>query len=123
MSANRLALAIIMASVLLPQALGATSIGGNQLFANCAADDKAAPTTQHLVAGVCIGYVTAIMDVLAAGNSVNRLKACIPIGADMNQIVAVVKNFLRDYPEKRHHVAAGLVAEAFARAFPCRPAR
>jgi hypothetical protein len=127
MSAKRLVLAtVVTASVLLPpQKLGAAiaTINGNQLYTNCTARNTEGPTYQGLLAGICIGYVTAITDALSSGNSVNGFKACIPISADMNQIVDVVKNFIRDHPEKRHLIAGSLVADAFARAFPCRPTR
>ncbi len=126
MSAKRLVLAaVITASVLLPpQELGAAvTIHGNNLFTDCTATNTNVAKEQWLLIGTCLGYVTAIVDALSSGNSVNGFKACVPLNADMQQIVDVVKNFIRDYPEKRHLVAAGLVAEALARAFPCRPTR
>jgi hypothetical protein len=99
------------------------TLNGNNLYTDCTAANTRVSTDQWLVAGVCIGYVTAIMDALSSGNSVNGFKACVPTNADMNQMVDIVKNFIRDHPEKRHLVATGLVAEAFAQAFPCRPTR
>ena len=121
MSAKRLVLAsVITASVLLPELGAALSIDGNQLYNYCTATNAKAATEQWLVAGTCMGYVTAITDAVSSGNSVNGFKACVPVNADMNQIVDIVKTFIRDHPEKRHLFAAGLVAEALARAFPCR---
>jgi hypothetical protein len=98
-------------------------ISGNQLYNYCTATYAKTTTDQWLAGGTCFGYVTAVVDALSPGNSVNGFKACVPVNADMNQIVDVVKNFIHDHPEKRHLVATGLVAEAFATAFPCRPAR
>ena len=123
MNAKRLGLATVVtaSALLLPQELGAVALNGNHLYTDCTATTTKVPTEQFLLAGTCIGYITAITDALSSGNLVNGFKACIPINADMNQIVDVVKNFIRDNPEKRHLVAVGLVAEAFARAFPCRP--
>jgi Rap1a immunity proteins len=49
-----------------------------------------------------MGYLIAVMDALADGAVVNGYRACIPPTADMNQITDVVKNFIRNHPEKRH---------------------
>ena len=72
-------------------------------------------------AGGCFGYLSSVIDILTFGNAVNGKKACIPRNADMNQMVDLFKNYVRDHPEKRHLLAANLAAEAFALAFPCRP--
>jgi hypothetical protein len=39
----------------------------------------------------------------------------------MNQIVDVFRGYMRDHPDKRHLLAAGIAAEAFSGVFPCRP--
>jgi Rap1a immunity proteins len=126
MRVTRLILAaIVTTSVLLPpEGLRAqiASINGNQLYTDCIAPNTEGPAFQGLRAGTCLGYVTAIMDVLSV-SPVNGFKACVPPNADMNQIVDVVKFFIRDHAEKRHLVAAGLVAEALATAFPCQRTR
>jgi hypothetical protein len=72
-------------------------------------------------AGSCLGYLWSIIDLQSSGSAINGKKACIPRNADMGQIVDLFKNYIRDHPEKRHLLAANLVAEAFALAFPCRP--
>lgn len=72
-------------------------------------------------AGSCLGYLSSVIDIQSSGNSVNGKKACIPRNADMNQMVDLFKNYVRDHPERRHLLAANLAAEAFALAFPCRP--
>jgi Ssp1 endopeptidase immunity protein Rap1a len=119
MRAIRLTVAVIvMTSVLLPpERLRAqiASMNGNNLYADCIGRNTEGPL-------LCLGYVTAIMDVLSV-SAVNRFKACVPTDADMNQIMDVVKFFIRDHAEKRHLVAAGLVAEALATAFPCQRTR
>jgi Rap1a immunity proteins len=117
---------VVTASMLLlpKHELGATiTLDGNNLYTDCTAATTKVPTEQWSLVGTCIGYVTAVTDAMFAGNSVNGFKACIPVNVDMNQIVDVVKNFIRDNPEKRHLVAVGLVAAALARAFPCRPTK
>jgi hypothetical protein len=76
-----------------------------------------------MMAGTCMGYLTAVMDALAGGGNVNGYRACIPPTADMNQIVDIVKSFIRNHPEKRHFLAVGLVAASFSEAFPCKQNR
>ena len=68
-------------------------------------------------AGSCLGYLSSIIDIQSSGSAINGKRACIPRNADMNQIVDLFKNYVRDHPEKRHLLAANLAAEAF----PCRP--
>jgi hypothetical protein len=127
MDAMRLILAVILSAAvtLPPQKVRAqvATINGNEIYADCSGSNTRPPTEQWLLAGTCLGYVTAISDALASGNSVNGFKACVPNNADMNQVMNIVKNFIRDQPERRHLVAAGLVAEALGHAFPCRPPR
>jgi hypothetical protein len=72
-------------------------------------------------AGSCLGYLWSIIDIQSSGSAVNGKKACIPRNADMNQMVDLFKNYVRDHPDRRHLLAANLAAEAFALAFPCRP--
>jgi Rap1a immunity proteins len=72
-------------------------------------------------AGSCFGYLSSIIDIQSSGNAVNGKKACIPRNADMNQMVDLFKNYVRDHPDQRHLLAANLAAEAFALAFPCHP--
>jgi len=69
----------------------------------------------------CLGYVTAIADVMAANNRVNGFKGCIPsAGVTMGQIEDVVSLYLNAHPESRHALAAGLAAHALEDAFPCK---
>ncbi len=68
----------------------------------------------------CLGYVTAVADVLE-GNAVNGLRACVPEeGTDVGQLAEVVEGYLRRHPERGGYAAAGLVADALGEAFPCR---
>jgi hypothetical protein len=126
MSITRLLLVSLVTSNLLftPEGLMAQvySIDGNQLYKNCDARNSEGQVSQSVSAGMCMGYVVAIMDVLSV-RAVNGFKACVPTDANMNQIMDVVKFFIRDHAEKRHLVAAGLVAEALATAFPCQRSR
>jgi len=51
---------------------------------------------------------------------INGFVACIPVGVDNGQLRDVVNQFLRNNAPRRHFAAAGLIAHAFADAFPCR---
>ena len=92
MSAKRLILATVVTTSmwLPPQELRAQipTINGNNLYTDCAANTSKS-TDQWLLAGMCLGYVTAIINALSSGNSINGFKACIPTNADMNQVVDV----------------------------------
>jgi hypothetical protein len=67
----------------------------------------------------CLGYITAVADVLER-NEVNGLRACIPDeGVKVEDLAAVVKDYLGQHPERGHYGAAGLVADALGAAFPC----
>jgi hypothetical protein len=46
--------------------------------------------------GACVGYLSSIIDIQTSGSAVNGKKACIPLNADMNQIVDLFKNYVRD---------------------------
>jgi hypothetical protein len=127
MSAKPLILAtVVVASVFLPPhqlEAAVSTINGNELYTDCTGNANAPTNQQWLLIGYCIGYLIAVTDALSTGNSINGFKACIPINADMNQIRDVATNFIQGHPEKRHLVAVGLIAEAFALAFPCRPTK
>jgi hypothetical protein len=85
-------------------------VSGNDLHRWCQPADNA----------LCVGYATAIADVLNSGTVVNGSQACIPSDASRGQLAAVTKKYLEDYPETRHFLGAQLVADAFAKAFPCK---
>lgn len=96
----------------------ALSMTGTDLYNNCTTKIEGSP--DWVQASLCLGYVAAITDSLAAGNAVGGYRSCIPAGADMNQIIDIAKNAVKNQPERRHLLASGLLAQAFSRAFPCR---
>jgi Rap1a immunity proteins len=98
------------------------NFNGNTLSKLCEANaNRETPADLGMKAGACLGYLSSIIDIQTSGGQVNGRKACIPLNADMNQIVDLFKNYVRDHPERRHLLAANLAAETFALAFPCRP--
>jgi hypothetical protein len=82
---------------------------GNTLLVFCENPDSLA----------CAYYIEGIADVMAAGNPVNGHRTCMPQIAN-SQAVDVAKAYLTKNPNIRHLHAAGLVAEAFQEAWPCR---
>jgi hypothetical protein len=103
MSLARLVPAIVAANVLLaPQNLEAriVTLSGNNLYTDCSAHNTAAPADQWLLAGTCMGYVIAVMDALSSGDSVNGFQACVPLNADMKQVVDVVSAFIVEHPTR-----------------------
>ena len=69
--------------------------------------------------GACVGYVARIGDVMAEEPAVLGWGACSSENIEISQLKDVVERWLERHPEKRHMGAAGLVADAFAEAFPC----
>jgi hypothetical protein len=83
---------------------------GNQLLQDCTNQDSTL---------FCLDYTSAVADALD-GNSVNGYDACIPTRVSAGQIKDIVVQYLRLNPAERHFAAAGLVADAISKAFPCR---
>lgn len=70
--------------------------------------------------GVCLGYSVAIADLMGQGISIAGHRACIPLGVSTGQVRDVVTKWLRENPQHRHYPATWTVAQALAKAFPCR---
>lgn len=47
-------------------------------------------------------------------------RICLPAGAKTDQVFDVACKYLDDHPEHRHWIAADLVAESAAQAWPCK---
>ena len=107
--------AILAASLATASANATAFINGNDLYSYCAT-----PTKDETAPSICMGFIDAIVDVMAE-NAINGFSACIPLtGVKTPQLVDVVNQYLRANPAKRHFSAAGLVASALSSAFPCR---
>lgn len=106
--------AVVLSTLGMPRAQAGGFLSGNQLLESC---------TQTPLNGAnidCLGYTTAIADVMAGNNSVSGWTACFPEGVARQQIVDVTVRFLQQRPEVRHYTASSLVAEALEKAFPCK---
>jgi hypothetical protein len=123
---------IVLAAVLasLADARAENPVGGlrstgDMLYAHCLSSNTYAR-------GICLGYVEGVADAgeqqALAGASVSgdastlgTWRWCIPTGAALGQARELVVKFLRENPAERHLAAAGIVASALQRAWPCRP--
>jgi hypothetical protein len=103
-------------ALLIPVLLGAPLAraefkDGNQLLHVCTSTDVADNAN-------CAGYLASAVDAHpAVGQYQGRI--CISPDVALSQVRDVVMNFLEDKPELRHYVAASIVLEAIAEAFPC----
>jgi len=103
-----------LAILSLPAPAWAGYVTGAELLALCEDPDGSGFAELQ-----CLGYVTALADVLER-NDVNGLRACIPnVGVEVGQLEEVVKAYLRRHPDRGGYGAAGLVADALGAAFPC----
>ena len=109
-------------SLLIPAALAgllwpAPGIGGT--FDTAAMLQRMCTGEDTFANGVCVGYVVAVADVLAEGNAVNRFRSCFTEAVTRGQLADVVVTWLGQHPDDKRYAAAGIVAEALSKAFPC----
>jgi hypothetical protein len=50
----------------------------------------------------------------------NETIVCQPDDVTADQLIAIVKKYLRDHPDQLHKTAAELIFNAYAKAFPCK---
>ena len=79
---------------------------GNRLHGYANSDDP-------VQLSIFFGYVTGVVDAHWGA-------LCIPKDASSAQIKDMVKVYLEDHPEERHHTADSIVINAINEAFPCR---
>ena len=77
--------------------------------------------SQTAGSGMCFGYIAGTLD---SFREINRLRLekpwfCEPPDVTGEQIVAMVRKFLADHPEKLHLQAASLISAMMANTFPC----
>jgi Rap1a immunity proteins len=82
---------------------------GNVLLENCSGP----PNSTSYVA--CFSYIAGVADALSMVKF-----ACTPLKTNEGQTIDVVLESLRAHPEARQDVAAGEVALALRKAFPCK---
>jgi hypothetical protein len=106
---------LLAAGHMLESEAGQHWLRGNELAESCG-------TTQEQSSALCIGYVIGVADTMSdAGWNADAptVKACIPQGVVVGQLVGVVRKYLADHPEQLHAQAMHLVVFALVKAFPC----
>jgi len=118
---RRAVLGVVAAVAVWGEARAETSafINGNELHEYC---NSPRGTERY---GLCVGYIVGVSDALASGTTnlpvlIFGWRACIPKNVTIGQVTDVVTKWLREHPQDRHYLATGIVAEALAKAFPCK---
>ena len=91
-------------------------IDGVELLSRCS-DPEDGPFGAR---GYCMGYISAIADVMGAVSVINGYAACFPKGVTVGELRDALVRWLSDNPREQHKNAEELVAEAFSVFFPCR---
>ncbi len=112
---KRAALIAVLVSSISGSAAGQAITTGQTLKERCATVQLTAPSAGL----VCRGYIGAVVDILADGNTVNGYRACPPSTDRREDLVKAVKAWLDKHPEALPVKASQAVAEALAKSFPC----
>ena len=67
----------------------------------------------------CRAYVSGVADVLAEGQAVGNVKACISEEATKGQATEAVIAWMRAHPERKELTAVQITAAALAQKYPC----
>lgn len=102
--------ALLLSLCLWSPALAGSFNNGNELHTRCSENGFAE--------GYCFGYIAGISDVLSNA-AIGDFNACQPKDVTVQQVVDVVKKYLKENPQDRHFTANSLVAYALSEAFPC----
>ena len=89
-------------------AANVTSIDGNKLLGQLQSSDK----IDNYIAG---WYIIGGADQLSLEEAI-----CLPSTGESGQVIDVVKNYLINNPETRHHNAAALIFVALTDKFSCK---
>jgi len=99
------ALVMLLGSPISYAASYAAILSGNKLLESCELDDASFRD------GVCYGYVFAVYDMVGP--------VCTPASVKGEQLVNIVRKYLKENPEDLHHKAAVIVNFALSQVFPC----
>lgn len=102
--------------LLVSQVSSAQLSTGNDLNNWSAADDRTqfpnARSTDYMESSMLNGYIRGVVD--APGSLL-----CVPNGVTMGQMLAIVKKYVREHPEKWMWNGSWMVTMALSEAFPC----
>jgi hypothetical protein len=106
---KKFGLVLLIAAAVSGEVAAASFATGNKLLKDCQSTDVVEQT-------YCFGYIAGIVDALD-----DQRRACLPNkGVTIGQVSDIVVQWLQANPKDRHYAAAGLIAAAIAKAFPCR---
>jgi hypothetical protein len=92
------------------------NVTGITLKQNCDAPDMSAP------ARYCLAYMTGVLDTIRGlGNTGDKRIFCEPATVTGQQLLAMLRKYLADHPERLHFAASSLVADMYAETFHCDP--
>lgn len=112
----RISVAVLVGLFTIPSSAGDLP-DGNDLLSLCrTSDGNHADWCQGFVEGVYLGVRWESDEVKDMG----RPFCTPPEGVKSSQLVAVIRKYLSDHPERFHHEAHLLVVDALHEAFPCR---
>ncbi len=91
------------------------NVTGNELKQKCDAPDNSIP------AWYCLAYMTGVLDTIRGADGVGDKKKifCVPDTVTGQQLLAMLRKYLADHPERLHFAASSLVADMYAEAFHC----
>lgn len=98
-----LVLAAAMAATAFAGTAHAGFFDGNALFERCSAKSGSD-------LGICVGYISGVADTFEDTK-------CLTAGVDLRQVKDVVKQYLENHPDERHHRASSIVVAAVQKAF------
>ncbi len=112
------------ALLLLSSSTAQSEATGNRLLRACSETIKYLEAREYndLDFGYCVGYLTGLQGMEWFTRVVLEQQDklfCIPAGVGAEQRVRVVVQYLEEHPERLHLPAAGEVAIALNKAFPC----
>jgi len=73
--------------------------------------------------GVCAGYIAGIIDFHTVATTVESLPVdmfCLPPQISTAEVIRQVKQYLENYPDRHHDLAAYLVILALREVYPCK---
>lgn len=88
---------------------------GEMLFGYCLTEVKGMPENP-----LCVGFVSAVADVLAEGAAVAGVRACVRSELTVQHMVVAVKEYLKARRDLVKLPAIALVARALAHEWPCK---
>ena len=71
---------------------------------------------------LCAGYINAVADILASGESIHQRQACVPHDVSLGELRNLVVGEIDKRPKGGIESAHAWVAEILASAYPCVPA-